>query len=66
MQPPGFMQAALSPRAMSTRACRVIGIDTASGSYSQFKDGMVSGDFPAADDREGVLIGKRLAEKLED
>ena len=24
---------------------RVIGIDTASGSYSQFKDGMVSGDF---------------------
>lgn len=43
---------------------RVVGIDTASGSYSQFKDGMVSGDFPAADDREGVLIGLRLAEKL--
>jgi ABC-type lipoprotein release transport system permease subunit len=43
---------------------RVVGIDTASGSYSQFKHGLVSGDFPAADDREGVLIGLRLAEKL--
>jgi ABC-type lipoprotein release transport system permease subunit len=43
---------------------RVIGIDTASESYSQFKDGLVSGNFPTADDREGVVIGKRLADKL--
>ncbi len=43
---------------------RVVGIDAASGAYSQFKEGMVSGDFPAADDREGVLIGHRLADKL--
>ena len=43
---------------------RVIGVDTSSESYSQFKESMVSGDFPAADDREGVLIGKRLADKL--
>ncbi len=43
---------------------RVIGIDTSSQSYSQFKDGLVSGDFPAADDREGVMIGKRLADQL--
>lgn len=43
---------------------RVIGIDTSSESYGQFKDSLVSGDFPAADDREGVVIGKRLADKL--
>lgn len=43
---------------------RVIGIDTTSESYGQFKDSLVSGDFPAADDREGVVIGKRLADKL--
>jgi ABC-type lipoprotein release transport system permease subunit len=43
---------------------RVIGIDTASESYGQFKDSLVSGDFPTADDREGVVIGKRLADKL--
>jgi len=43
---------------------RVIGVDTASKSYGQFKDSLVSGDFPAADDREGVAIGKRLADKL--
>jgi len=43
---------------------RVIGIDTASESYGQFKDSLVSGDFSAADDREGVVIGKRLADKL--
>lgn len=43
---------------------RVIGIDTASESYGQFKDSLVSGGFPTADDHEGVVIGKRLADKL--
>jgi ABC-type lipoprotein release transport system permease subunit len=43
---------------------RVIGIDPSSESYGQFKVNLVSGDFPAADDREGVVIGKQLADKL--
>jgi ABC-type lipoprotein release transport system permease subunit len=43
---------------------RVIGIDPASDAYAPFREGMVSGEFPAADDRDGVLVGKRLAEKL--
>jgi ABC-type lipoprotein release transport system permease subunit len=43
---------------------RVIGIDTTSGAYSQFTDSLVSGSFPTNDDREGVVIGKRLADNL--
>ena len=43
---------------------RVIGIDSASDAYAMFKEGMVSGEFPAADDREGLVIGKRLADNL--
>jgi ABC-type lipoprotein release transport system permease subunit len=44
---------------------RVIGIDPASDAYAPFREGMVSGEFPAADDRDGVLIGRRLADKLQ-
>lgn len=43
---------------------RVIGIDATSGAYSQFTESLVSGSFPTNDDREGVVIGKRLADKL--
>jgi ABC-type lipoprotein release transport system permease subunit len=43
---------------------RVIGIDSTSEAYAMFKEGMVSGEFPAADDREGLVIGKRLADNL--
>jgi putative ABC transport system permease protein len=43
---------------------RVIGIDPASSANTPFRDGMVSGQFITADDREGVLIGKTLADKL--
>jgi len=43
---------------------RIIGIDPSSSANAPFRDGMVSGEFINADDREGILIGKPLAEKI--
>jgi ABC-type lipoprotein release transport system permease subunit len=43
---------------------RVIGIDPLSEANAPYRDGMVSGEFLTPDDREGVLIGKWLADKL--
>jgi ABC-type lipoprotein release transport system permease subunit len=43
----------------------IIGIDPASEANQPFRDGLISGDFFSADDREGILIGRPLAEKIE-
>jgi ABC-type lipoprotein release transport system permease subunit len=43
---------------------RVVGIEPDSAASAPFKDGMVSGNYLSADDREGVLIGKTLADKI--
>ncbi len=41
----------------------IIGIDPESIANAPYKDGMISGDFIKPDDRDGLLIGKNLAEK---
>jgi ABC-type lipoprotein release transport system permease subunit len=43
---------------------RVIGIDPPSRANQPFQDGLVSGSFLSADDRQGVLLGQPLAEKI--
>jgi ABC-type lipoprotein release transport system permease subunit len=43
---------------------RLIGIDPASAASAPFREGMVSGDYLAADDRGGLLMGRTLADKL--
>ncbi|MBN1313493.1 MAG: ABC transporter permease [Anaerolineae bacterium] len=43
---------------------RVMGIDPASAASAPFRDGMVGGDYLAADDRGGLLMGQTLANKL--
>jgi ABC-type lipoprotein release transport system permease subunit len=43
---------------------RIFGIDPSSEANAPFRDGLVGGEFLSADDREGVLIGQPLAEKL--
>jgi ABC-type lipoprotein release transport system permease subunit len=43
---------------------RIVGIDPASEANAPYREGLVSGAFVNADDREGVLIGKPLADKL--
>lgn len=48
-----------------TVGVRVIGIDPPSEANAPFREGLVSGDFLTADDREGILIGLPLAQKLD-
>ncbi len=42
---------------------RIVGIDPPSAANAPYQDGIVSGAYFTADDREGVLIGQTLAEK---
>jgi len=44
---------------------QLYGIDVASSLYDPIRDSLVAGDFLAANDRSGVLVGKRLADSLE-
>lgn len=43
---------------------RVIGIDPPSEANAPYRDGLLSGEFITADDRQGILIGLTLADKL--
>jgi ABC-type lipoprotein release transport system permease subunit len=43
---------------------RIYGIDPLSEANAPFREGMLSGEFITPDDREGILIGKPLADKL--
>ena len=43
---------------------RIIGIDPLSAANDPYRQGLVSGEFLRADDREGILIGQPLAKKL--
>lgn len=43
---------------------RIVGIETDSAANDPYREGLVSGSFLTADDREGVLIGSALADKL--
>lgn len=43
---------------------QVIGIDPASALYAPMQSGLVAGAWLTADDRDGVLIGQRLADSL--
>ncbi len=43
---------------------RIIGIDPASTANDPYRQGLLSGDYLTADDREGLLVGKPMADKL--
>jgi ABC-type lipoprotein release transport system permease subunit len=47
-----------------SRGLRVIGIEPAAEPNQVFRQGVIAGDYLTADDREGILIGKPLAEKF--
>ena len=47
-----------------SKSAQILGIDPDSAANQPFQDGMLSGQFLQADDREGILIGNLLAEKL--
>ncbi len=43
---------------------QIYGIDTTSALYDPIRQAIVAGEFLAADDRDGILISKRVAESL--
>jgi ABC-type lipoprotein release transport system permease subunit len=47
-----------------SKGVQILGIDPESAANGPFRDGMLSGEFIKADDREGILIGNVLSEKL--
>jgi len=47
-----------------TMGVRIVGVDTASEANAPFRDGLLSGEYLKADDREGIFIGQLLADKL--
>ncbi len=48
----------------NSRGVQVIGIDPQGQPNQIFRQGLVAGDFITADDRDGILIGKPLADKF--
>ncbi len=59
------LPAGLPPCGDESAGVRIYGIDPLSEANAPYRDGLVSGEFLNPDDREGILIGKPLAEKLE-
>ena len=47
-----------------SKGVQILGIDPDSAANQPFRDGMLSGEFIKADDREGILVGNTLADKL--
>ena len=47
-----------------TAGVRIFGIDPLSEANAPYREGLLSGEFLTPDDRQGVLIGNPLAEKL--
>ena len=47
-----------------SKGVQILGIDPDSTANQPFRDGMLAGEFIKADDREGILIGNTLAQKL--
>ncbi|HSK86765.1 MAG TPA: ABC transporter permease [Anaerolineales bacterium] len=47
-----------------SKGVQILAIDPGSAANQPFRDGMLAGEFLQADDREGILVGNLLAEKL--
>jgi len=47
-----------------SRGVQVIGMDPTSEANQVFRQGVIAGDFLTSDDREGILIGRPLAERF--
>jgi ABC-type lipoprotein release transport system permease subunit len=47
-----------------TVGVKIFGVDPLSEANAPYQDGLLSGEFLTPDDREGILVGKPLADKL--
>lgn len=61
---PRLMASAILTLSDESKGVQIVGIDPSSAANKPFRDGLLEGEFIQADDREGILIGKTLADKL--
>ncbi len=61
---PVLWAAGILNTANESSGVRLYGIDTTSALYAPIQSGMVAGTFLSADDRNGILIGRHLADSL--
>jgi ABC-type lipoprotein release transport system permease subunit len=61
---PRLLASGIVARGDESRGVQVLGIDPASSVNAPFREGLLAGAFLTAEDRDGVLIGKPLADKL--
>ncbi|MGZ9223371.1 MAG: ABC transporter permease [Anaerolineales bacterium] len=61
---PRLIASAILTLSDQSKGVQVLGIDPASEANQPFRSGMIDGQFIQADDREGILIGQTLADKL--
>ena len=61
---PRLIASAILTLSDESKGVQIVGIDPPSEANQPFRDGMISGEFIKADDREGILIGQTLADKL--
>ena len=61
---PRLVASGIVTRGENSRGVQVIGIDPNAQANQVYRQGLIEGEFLAADDREGILIGQPLADKL--
>lgn len=61
---PRLIASGIATRGENSRGVQVIGIDPDAAANQVYREGLIAGGFLSADDREGILVGKPLAEKL--
>lgn len=61
---PRLVASGMAASGEKTVGVRIIGIDPASDASAPYREGLLVGEFIKPDEREGLLIGQLLAEKL--
>ena len=61
---PRLIASAILTLSDESKGVQILGIDPTSEANEPFRTGMIDGQYLQADDREGILVGQTLAEKL--
>ncbi len=61
---PRLVASGIATHGENSRGVQIVGIDPDAAANQVYREGLIAGDFLNADDREGILVGKPLAEKL--
>jgi ABC-type lipoprotein release transport system permease subunit len=61
---PRLVASGIVTRGENSRGVQVVGFDPDATANQVYRQGLIEGDFLTTDDREGILVGQPLAEKL--